>query len=110
MQSLHGLYTLLDGSIRHEFPSRISELRQQLQVQVFRDIAEHTVKLGYVLGVGFIDRARAASTINTSDFKQVFEWLERLAANGAEPTSTWNRASSQASAAGRGAELATQAD
>jgi hypothetical protein len=110
MQALHCLYTLLDGTIRHEFPGRIGELRRLLKAQVSLEFRQHMTQLGFGPGHGLPPGALAASTIKASDVQQIIEWLDQFVVEGAEPVFSPDRASSQASAAARGAERTARAD
>ena len=110
MRALHGLYTLLDGTIRQEFPGRFGELRLLLKAQVTREFVQHMAKLGYLPGPGGHTGPLAASSVKASDVQQIIEWLEQFVVEGVGPAFTADRASSQASAAARLAEPTARAD
>jgi len=110
MEALHCLYTLLDGTIRHEFPGRIGDLRLLLKAQVSLEFRQHMTQLGFGPGRGLPLGPLAASTIKASDVQQIIEWLDQFVVEGVEPAFNPDRASSQASAAGRGTEPTARAD
>ena len=104
MKALHGLYTLLDGTLRHEFPGRIGELRRLLKAQVSLEFRQHMTKLGFGPGHGLPPGPLAGTTIKASDIQQIIGWLDQFVVDGVAPAFHSGRASSQASAAARGAE------
>jgi hypothetical protein len=110
MQALHCLYTLLDGTIRHEFPGRIGELRLLLKAQVTLEFAQHMTQLGFGPGRGLPPVPLAGTTIKASDIQQIIGWLDQFVVDGVGPAFNSDRASSQASAAASGAEPTARPD
>jgi hypothetical protein len=110
MQALHCLYTLLDGTVRHEFPGRIGELRLLLKAQVSLEFLEHMTKLGFGSGRGLPPGPLAGTTIKASDIQQIIGWLDQFVVEGVGPAFNSDRASSQASAAASGAEPTARPD